>query len=197
MLIYAQRVSSTVVNHLRTTFESDKVRILCIYCDHRESALQTPVNLIASLLKQLVEDGCPISDSLERLYRSRNNQNMRPNLEEISRTLKSELRGLERVFVVLDALDECNESNGCRRSLLAELRSLPGVNLMVTSRPHVVLEDPIGIIGRVDIRARDDDVSRFVDGRISRDDRLAKHVKEHSGLREDIKQTIVETARGM
>jgi len=149
------------------------------------------------MLKQLIQYGHPVSDSLKRLYRLHTNRSTRPNLEEISSVLRSELRQLDRVFVVLDALDECDEGNGCRRSLLAELQSFPGINLMVTSRPHIGIEDPISEIVQVDIRASDDDLYTYVDGRISQDTRLAKHVKDHSDLRDDIKKTIVGAAQGM
>lgn len=197
MLIYAQIDSSAVVDHLRTTFTSERVRTFCTYCNYLDCTRQTPVNLIASLLKQLIQDGHPISESLGQIYRTHSARSTRPDLEEISSAFRSELRGLERVSVVLDALDECDEANGFRGSLLAELRTFPGINLMVTSRPHVGLEDPLSDIERVVIRACDDDLFRYMDGRISRDARLAKHVKEHLGLREDTRKTIVEAARGM
>lgn len=99
--------------------------------------------------------------------------------------------------MVVDALDECDEGNGCRASLLAELQSFKNISLMITSRPHVSIEDPINRIITLEIRASEEDLGEYVDVRINRHPRLAKHVSEHFGLQENIRRTIVERARGM
>jgi hypothetical protein len=76
-----------------------------------------------------------LSDDVQDLYKSHSRHNIRPKLGEISEILKSETGRYSKIFVVVDALDECAEDKGSRESLLNELRKLqPIASLMVTSR---------------------------------------------------------------
>ena len=49
---------------------------------------------------------------------------MRPTLEEIFRVLQSVLSHYSSVYVVIDALDECQDKDGTQGQLLAKLRDL-------------------------------------------------------------------------
>ena len=129
--------SSTVVEHLRNTLDNQTTRTVCIYCSHNEQADQTPVNIIASMLKQIIQGGHPVHSSLSNLYKQYGLRSTRPSLGEMSEIVRQEFGLYKQVFVILDALDECQESNGHRSRLIEELQKLPGVKMMITSRPHV------------------------------------------------------------
>ena len=98
-----------------------------------------------------------------------------------------------KVFIIVDALDECREDDGTRANLLQALRSLAGtVNLMVTSRDLVSIARDFQETKHLDICANDQDVRRYIEGRIARTPR--RHLK---ALQESIVKKIVENARGM
>jgi len=182
-----------VVHHLQTIFKDDNVAVACIYCNYKEQIEQEVPNLVASLLKQIVQDQCETSDNVKSLYQLHNDQSTRPTLDEFTATLESEIqvRAYSKVFIVVDALDECPEDN--RVNLLDELRSLPkAVNLMVTSRYLSSIAREFQGAIRLDIRANDQDVRRYVKGRIVRAPR--QHLKV---LQESIVNKIVENVRGM
>jgi len=102
------------------------------------------------------------------------------------------------VFIVVDALDECPEDNGTRAGLVTELRSLPGtVNLMVTSRDLTSIARVFLGAKRLDIRANTQDLRRYIQGRISREPRLAGHVKGDPTLQDYIVKKVLENVRGM
>jgi hypothetical protein len=190
-------VRSIVVDHLRKQF-GNETGIAVIYCNYKDVEIQTPANLFASLWMQLVESH-PISDDVKILYKKHVNRSTRPSLSEILQVLRSEIGSYSgsKVFVIVDALDECPEDNEIRGTILTELRALQSaVHLMVTSRPHVIVElDPPCLM--VDIRASDGDVLHYVDGRISRDRQLARHLKGRAVLKEDLRKTVVRNAQGM
>lgn len=185
------------MDYLKSISKSDTTCIVCIYCSHQQSGQQTPVNFLASILKQMIQDGHPILDGLHKLYKQHTTKATRPTLEEISGVLRAKSDQFKRLFVVVDALDECDDIDGCRESLLTELQNLGNINLMITSRPHIGIDDPVIKILQLEIRANDEDLGKYVDGRIKRQARLAKHAREHANLQEDIRRTIIETARGM
>ena len=172
--------------------------VLCIYFNYKEQIEQTACNLIGSLLKQLIADQSEASADLTSLYRDHINRRTRPELDELVSITKSEIKSYSKVFIVVDALDECPEDNGVRQRMLTELRSLAAnVNLMFTSRYLTAIEQEFHGANRLDIQAHHDDVREYVRGRISHEHRLARHVRTDPDLQENIVTTIVDKARGM
>jgi hypothetical protein len=185
------------VDHLRKQF-GNETGIAAIYCNYKDIDVQTPANLFASLWMQLVESH-PISDDVKILHKKHVNRSTRPSLSEILQVLRSEIGSYSgsKVFVIVDALDECPQDNEIRGTILTELWVLQSaVHLMVTSRPHVTAEhDPPCLM--VYIRASDGDILHYVDGRISRDWQLARHLKGRPVMQEDLRKTVVCNAQGM
>jgi hypothetical protein len=102
------------------------------------------------------------------------------------------------VFIVVDALDECSEVDGTRARLLALFRTLSNtVNLLVTSRDLTSIATDFCETNRLDIYASDGDVRRYIEGRIPREPRLAKHVGGHPTLQDEIAEKIIENVQGM
>jgi hypothetical protein len=162
-----------------------------MYCNYKEQTLQTVTHLIASLLKQSVQD-CPVtSDNVKSFYRRHQIRTTYPTLDEFFQTLETEIKTYEKVFIVVDALDECTESNGSRIKLLKALRSLAGhVNLMVTSRDLPSIEQHFRDAQRLHIRATDEDVAKYVQSQLGDYPGLVN-------LRDTITKKIVDKVEGM
>ncbi len=102
-----------------------------------------------------------------------------------------------RVFIIVDALDECEVSNEGRKRFLSELFNLQAnaeVNLFATSRfiPDIKkeFEDSVSL----DIRATKDDVLRYLDGHMSR---LPRCVSQNNFLQENIAFGITNAVDGI
>jgi NACHT domain len=189
---------SMVVDYLERSFEREDVAIAYIYCSYKEQENQTATNLISSLVRQLVQRSPVISDELMSLYNCHIKKQTRPTLNEWSTLLRSMLSRPSKVFIVVDALDECTESNGTRNSFLAEIKKLqPSIHLLVTSRHISTIEHEFKDVACVEIRASDTDVRRYVDSRIRVETRLARLIKANPTLQENISSTIVKKAQGM
>ena len=189
---------SIVVDYLQQSFEREDVAIAYVYCSYKEQEDHTAVNLITSLLQQLVQRRPVISGEIKSIYHDYIKKRKRPTLGEWSKLLQAEVRHFSKVFIVIDALDECSEGNGTRWSFLTEIQKLqPSVNLLVTSRHISAIEHEFEKATSVEIHARNEDVRRYVEDRIERERRLARHVKDDPALRETIINSIVEKARGM
>jgi|ERR1700722_4661736 len=184
---------SIVVDHLRTLFETnDTVATVFIYCAYKEQAEQTVSNLVASLLKQMVQDCSTISDGVKSFYDLHRRRATRPTLDQLTGVLISEIQTYSKVFIVVDALDECQEDDATRAMLLEVLRSLPGqVNLLVTSRDLPSIARDFEGTKRLHIRAKDNDVRAYIEGRIALGPRRLQ------GLQETIVNKILENVKGM
>jgi hypothetical protein len=162
-----------------------------IYCNYKEQTLQTVTNLIASLLKQLVQDCRSISGNVKSFYHRHQNQSTSPTLDEFTKALETEIKTYAKVFIVVDALDECPESNSSRVNLLRALQSLTGpVNLMVTSRDLPSIEQHFPDARHLHIRATDEDVTTFIQSQLVYYPDLIK-------LRDSITTKIIENMGGM
>ena len=187
-----------MVDHLQTLFKDQDVAIACIYFNYKEQIEQTACNVVASVLKQLLQNQSKASADVQLLYNHHNKQNTRPELGELVKALRSEIKSYSKVFIVVDALDECPEDNGVRQHILTELRSLAAtVNLMFTSRHLTAIEREFQGAERLDVQATDNDIRQYIKGRISREHRLARHIRADHTLEDDILNTLVDNAMGM
>ena len=187
-----------VVDHLQTIFKGKNVATACIYCDYKAKGEQTAPNLLASLLKQIVQDCSTLSGNLKPLYDDYNKRKSHPAPEDVSIALQSEIATFSRMFIVVDALDECTEEGSTRADLLDELRSLPNkVNLMVTSRNIPAIKREFEGVKSLEIHATDADVVRYITSRLQREHRLARHVKADPVLHDTVVNAILDKAKGM
>ena len=112
--------------------------------------------------------------------------------------LQLQVYGLSKVFILIDALDECPDNNSTRMCFLAEIRKLSSsINLLATSRHSSTIEREFERAARLEICASDEDVRRYLEGRIKIEHQLVRLVKAYSDLQENIIRTIVKKAKGM
>lgn len=193
-------LTSVVVNDLTTRFSHDTtVGIAYIYCEFGRKGEQNTQQLLESLLKQLVQDQSSLPRSLKEL-RTKHKATTRPSLDEIVRILHSVISKYLRVFVIIDALDECEaiDSYRARLPILSELFALQErykSNIFATSRfvPEVVdqFEDNSKLL---EISASPKDVERYLEGHMKQ---LSQFVQEDPQLQKNIILGISTAVDGM
>lgn len=194
-------LTSIVVDELNTHFHDNKsIGIAYLYCNFRRQDEQKAASLLASLLKQLSECQPSLPSSVKDLYDRHKTKRTRPSLDEISRSLQSVITIHSRVFIIVDALDECGESKygeieNHRARFLSEIFKLQdkcGANIFATSRFIPSITDHFGESPSLEIRASDEDVQRYVVDYISKS--KLKVMKECD---EEIKVGIKDIVEGM
>jgi hypothetical protein len=191
-------LTSIVVEELTTRFSNDPiVGIAYLYCNFRRQDEQKIDDLLASLLKQLTESQLSLSVTVKELYNRHKTKRTRPSLREISDALQAVTALHSRAFIIIDALDECQISDGCRQQFLSALFSLQakcGANLFTTSRHIASIEKEFEGNVKMEIRASEEDVRRYLDGHMFR---LPGYVVQSLELQEEIKANIVQAVDGM
>ena len=190
-------MSSIVTDHLRNTFREENVGVAFIYCRYTLHMEQTPLNILSSLLRQLIQGHDLVSGEASTLYKAHLLRKARPTLKEVCDLLEIEASRYSKVFIVLDALDECSNTDGMRRDILSRIHALQSkqaVNLAATSRliPTIIqdFEDAV----RLDIKASEADVRKYLQGQMHR---LPTCVTRNASLKEDVEREIVKAADGM
>ncbi|EGN97633.1 hypothetical protein SERLA73DRAFT_30563, partial [Serpula lacrymans var. lacrymans S7.3] len=189
-------LSSFIIDHLIKHHRSHDVAVLFIYCNYKEQAQQSVSHLVASLLKQLVQDFPPTFHRVQSQYESRQEQRLSPTLEDVHSTLLAEIKTFSQVFIVVDALDEIAKDDGSHLDLLTLLQSL-GCNLLVTSRDMDSIGRALHDVHRMDIHAHDDDMRMYIEGCIRPGTSLHVHIAGDSTLREEIIGCVIAYAKGM
>ena len=191
-------ITSIVVDHLCAKFQNDaNVGVAYIYCNFRLQQQQKPTDLLASLLKQLIQRRPSMPECVETLYKRHCSERTRPSLEEISKVLHAVAKDYSKTFIIIDALDECEAPDGGRKKLLSEIFNLQGgkgVCLYTTSRCIPEVEKEFEGSMSIEIRASDDDVQRYLDSHMSQ---LPSCVSRSNELQEEIKTEIMKAVDGM
>ncbi|PBK60949.1 hypothetical protein ARMSODRAFT_1089955 [Armillaria solidipes] len=189
-------LASIIVKDLETSVSPRKALVLCIFCDYQKAA--TIRTIVCSLLKQTIQSQ-GLSSHSKSVYVKESANGTQPSVDTLSDTLSKALGSYGgRVYIVLDALDEFTDTDGGRRRLIDTLKSLAGddIRLLVTSRDIATIELLFEIDTRLDIRAADEDINKFVMKRLSQDD-LANLIRGRNDLHEEILTGVVKKADGM
>ncbi|KAK4653514.1 hypothetical protein QC762_0084380 [Podospora pseudocomata] len=191
-------LTSVVVDHLGSKFHNDpKIGIAYIYFNFQRQDKQKIDDLLASVLKQIAESQPSVPGSVKDLFDKHKAKRTRPLLDETLRVLQSVAATCSRVFIVVDALDECQTSESCRKRFLSELFNLQkmhGINIFATSRSVTEIVDRFKTSISLEIRASTADVALYLEGHISQ---LPSFVQQDRRLREEITAGISEAVDGM
>jgi len=114
-----------------------------LYCDFLAYQEQSTTNMLGAMLKQLVSRG-GIPRNIRQAFRKAKREFggrglLLPNMVEI---LKKSITSLPRLFICIDAVDECTSKH--RRGILESIQEIVRVSsnarVFLTGRPHIVDE---------------------------------------------------------
>lgn len=188
-------IAAIVVDRLWKHVQNKDIGVAYIYCNYKSQTDQTAINLAAAILKQLIQERPSIAEPVANLYDRHADRRTRPSLEEILSALRKVVSNYPKVYVVVDALDECLK--GHRSQLLAMLRDLQSnrsLSFMATSCFIPEAMQQFTLSPTLEVRADDSDVRRFVEGQM---DLLPRFVQRNGELQKAIQDGISTAVDGM
>lgn len=188
-------IATTAIDHVLNTTQGSSRGVAYVYCNYKTSEEQDVPSLLAAILRQLVQGRLSTVNHIERSHQKHADQGPKPSLDEIYSTLRDVLAHYPTVYMVIGALDECQEET--HRQFLAKLRNLQAVRdvrLMATSRFISDVEDTFGEARRLGVRASRDDIKHFVVGKTYR---LPTYVQRSITLQEIVQEHKVNAVDGM
>jgi Cdc6-like AAA superfamily ATPase len=194
-------LTSVIINNLYAKFRKGNVQdnyrigIAYIYCNFRRHDKQKATDLLLSILKQLAQDQSSLPESVKTLFINCKKKQARPSLDEISKVIQSVAALYSRVFVVVDALDECQASD--RRTFLTNLFDLQikcRANVLATSRFISQITTKFKGKPSLEIIASQEDIERYLEGHITQ---LSCFEEWDTQLQQEIKTGIAKAVDGM
>ncbi|KAJ0420503.1 hypothetical protein BJY00DRAFT_323758 [Aspergillus carlsbadensis] len=129
-------LTSIVIDYLeRRSRTLPDVGIAYIYYNFKEQDIHEPLSLLRSLLKQLAGQQSCLNQTVKSLYSDHIIPDTTPTVEQVLSALQAVIAGFSTVYIVIDALDECQATH--RRKLLSQLFDLQdrySLNILATSR---------------------------------------------------------------
>ena len=201
---------SIVIEHLQQWFSKNDVSISYIYCDYKDRNTQTVVNLISSLVKQIVSQQQDMPSEVKDLFAEHDNGQSSMSLEDYSKLLVSLSSYFRRSFIVVDALDEHMISDDAQNLMQMELLDIllnvqhqwngpSGYTLLFTSRNSGLIQERLAKYARIEISAADSDIEMYLRSRIHQSSKLRFPVKvqDDAVFIDQVVSTLVEKAQGM
>ena len=190
-------LTSLVIDHLMQRQQERGESVVYHYCDYRDENTQDPSKIWASLVRQLAMPISRVPQQLQKLYNKCSSSRRSPDVKELVSCFLEISASMSRVYIVIDALDEC-ESVKYRSRLLETIKGLklPSMRVFMTSRDHPEdikrsLRDATQIV----VEAHKCDIERFLSYRIEEEMDLEDLV-DHE-MKAEIISTIASAAEGM
>jgi len=190
----ARNISSLVIDSLCDRAQEENIAVAGLYCDFLSEQEQTTTNIMGALLKQLVSRG-GIPDHLREAYQKGKKEfgGRAPRLADLMGMLKVIIASLPRVFICLDALDECLPKYipEVLESLRDIVRGSPKTRIFLTGRPHVKddVQRNFPKVVVIPISPNPEDIRNYVEMRLGRD---TEPEAMSNDLRVDILRAILE-----
>lgn len=177
---------------LTHTTTEQPTAVLYTYFSYNDYQGQTALNIMASLLRQLLSQLPIIPLEVESIYMCCSPNYSRPELSTLFRLFVSCMTKFSSVLVVFDGLDECEGAQlGEIVPLIRQITSL-SIKVLITTRPHLAyIEQQLGQTSNLTISAQTTDIKKYVQERLDNERKISPR------LRESILEKVVGQADGM
>jgi hypothetical protein len=189
---------STIVESVRTRCQRDSVRCAFFYFDSvsGDTTKQMVTNMVSSFLVQLSTTS--IHSEVRQLYKRCHDGSRTPSLNELSETFFNVVSNERRVYLIVDALDECCECSLLLTMLEKILKFDGDINLLVTSRKVHDIESALSPLINVEVSMEDvlvdPDISLHVEKVLREDPKLRRW---NPAIKQEIVKELVSRANGM
>ena len=168
--------SSLVVDRLCDQAKEQKIAVTCFYFDFAAQKEQCAINMLGSLVKQMVSGMEGVPEEISRAFHEQRTAigERGPRLPDIVRMLQA-ITSSQPTFICIDALDECAEVQ--RVKLLGSLEQIleksPGTRIFATGGPHIRAEIEKRLAGRVisfSVSPTRGDITAYIRARLDEDE---------------------------
>ncbi|KAK2016442.1 hypothetical protein LZ32DRAFT_689113 [Colletotrichum eremochloae] len=178
-------LASVVADHLMS-LSTPEVSVSYFYLKYTDQGTQILSTILTSLLRQVLCGPANIPDSIMELFHSRQGGSQTIGNTDAVRMLLDVAKKRRALYIVLDALDECDQSQ--RRKLLEVVKQLVqcrSIRLLITSRTQIPdIQASLRIYPQVSIQAHDTDLRVYMQHLIFEkdeygiiDEEFANHIK--------------------
>lgn len=188
---------SVAIDHLQVFTARNDQAVLYFYFDYKLQSEQTPLRFIQTLLHQLLSTFSQVPPEALGLYQAVTKRKELPGWKELTSIFLTICNQSRDVFIVLDALDECDrvDNRGPIIDFIKDIKKSKA-RFMVTSRPYPAdIDELLGRCTQILIEASDSDIRAYILDRIDRTPQVSRIID--TGLRDMIVESVASKSHGM
>ncbi|KAF7136844.1 hypothetical protein CNMCM5793_006414 [Aspergillus hiratsukae] len=196
-------LSATIIEHLNQQLDSSHV-VLDFFFDFTDTNKQSLDTLVRSLVAQLYSRCENSRKELDKLFSSCEYGRQQPTHESLLDTFQHMVNHVEKIQIVIDALDECKT----RRDLLLWMERLarsghPGLDLLATSRREEDIESELkrwmhrGNLLSIQQDPVNHDIRAYVHERLRNNNGGFERWHSEQSVQDEIETELMKKADGM
>ena len=201
-MLTRDKISSLVIDTLLAQTHGQNIPVLYLYCDYQAQKDQSAVNIIGSLLRQIVLGRVGMVGEVQNAFEeSKQGGGKGLRLPKMRELFVETISSFERVYICVDAMDELLPQHRSEflRTLPQIIQEAPNTRLFLTGRPHIRAElDKHLTKGAYTIHIIPDqgDIALYLSRKMEDDD-LGYPDLMTEDLKNDIMKTMLEKASEM
>ncbi|KAK2788055.1 hypothetical protein FQN51_003050 [Onygenales sp. PD_10] len=192
-------IASMIIDNLRRKFSRDEnIGLAYFFCNYQRVEEQKPIDMLANVLKQLIEKKNLLPDGIKDLYETHKRSRASLTLDQMLKTFTAVIASYSKTFLVIDALDEQKYSEEGWTAMISgifKLQSQFDIRFLATSRFIPEIEFQFEGTIQKEIRANDGDILKYVDGRVCR--LLRSRLSKYPDLQSLVKREVLAATDGM
>ncbi|KAH6983535.1 hypothetical protein BKA56DRAFT_583810 [Ilyonectria sp. MPI-CAGE-AT-0026] len=183
--------------------ETDSCTAVCYaFCDYKDAKTHQPDNILAALAVQLGQQKKEAFNLLEEYFDELHPQDQlpkQPRREQLLILVKDMASMFDKVYLVIDGLDECGDNIV---SMTQSLKSLADCSQTISAaffsrKEEDIREELEDDYDQIEIEAHTEDLEAYTLAQISQRKSLKKLEVANPSLHEEIFRTLVQCSRGM
>ena len=194
-------MASTAITYLgnQVLISGNDSIILYYFCDYKDPKTQSTRKVIETLLADLCRQSSKALAFMADLSRRYREVGSSCSFADLFEAFLKCLAMESRIFVVVDALDECNDRVELIARLLSTASMVPSLGLLMTSREEHDIQESMEGVPHLSLGASDmaDDISTYVTSELQRLLGDKKLKLRDASLEERIRITLTSKADGM
>jgi Cdc6-like AAA superfamily ATPase len=128
-------MAALVIDHLLRTRHIADHPVVFIYCNYKRQSEQTAKHMLSSMLRQIVDIQPGVPTAVQDFFVSHTTKRTTPSNDEIKQICENIALGVQRLTIVVDALDECEaRTRDDLLPIVSILRQRCEIQLFATSR---------------------------------------------------------------
>ena len=193
-MLTRNKISSLVIDTLCGQVRSQNIAVLSVYCDYQARKDQSAINIIGSLLRQVVAAAVTVPGEIRDAFEeSKQGGGKRLRLPDTLKLFISVIGSMRRVYICIDAVDELlpQDRSEFFRALRQVVEEASNARLFLTGRTYIRGElDKHLTRGAYIIHIVPDqgDITRYLSRKIDDDD-----CRDPDLMTENLKNDIVKT----
>ena len=188
-----------MITYLQERSFPPSMPIVYYYCDYKNAKSQQPVEVFRTILANLSRVNDEVLEFMESFSKKYRKFKTSCSVEVLHQALINCAKLVGRVFIVIDALDECIERSELLEKLANIANAQTNINIFLTSRKEFDIEQYFESIPKLSIDSTDvaSDVEVFVNNQLLGLIKTRKLKLRDPDLRIEIQKILTAKADGM